>query len=146
MNMVTAPMRSLGPRQANDRTRAARRSEGHRRRGRCLHGRIDGWAHARNRSSACFGKRVSPWRICRVALWRNAVAAAGIDAAASLRLPKFAPARDRTERSNSNHSICLVGWNALLEDAGETYEFVGGDRGGGGNGRALFTRRRARNP
>jgi hypothetical protein len=40
----------------------------------------------------------------------------------------------------------LVGWIPLLEDAGETYEFVGGDRRGGGNGRALFTRRRARNP
>ena len=61
--------------------------------------------------------RLWPRCLCRVALWRNAVIAAGIDTAASLRLPKIAPARDRTERSNSNHSICLVGWIALLEDA-----------------------------
>jgi fructokinase len=64
-------------------TRAACRSEGHGRRGRCVHGRTDGWTHARNGSSTCFGKCVSTWRLCRFALWRNAVAAAGIDATAS---------------------------------------------------------------
>jgi sugar/nucleoside kinase (ribokinase family) len=68
-------------------TVAARRGERHGRRRRCVHGRTYGRAHARNRSPACFGNRLSARRICRVALWRDPVAAAGIDAVASLILP-----------------------------------------------------------